>query len=238
MKRASAAVMMLVLFTSAASAAPLVDQWKLAARQMRGKLLQSVSTPAIEPNTPIGEALDFLSERFDLVVLLDIDAFRNDLKVEDLANQAVALRALNKVTLHTVLRLLLSQVSADYYVQADGVICVVPKATMVNRQIRQLVQTKFDKRSLVECMRELQEQTGVNIVVDAARAGELAKTPISAELNSASLESAVLIIADMAELTPVLIDNIYYITTAENAAKLQREQDKKREGVAVPVPNP
>ena len=40
--------------------------------------------------------------------------------------------------------------------------------------------------------------------------------------------AAVLILADMADLRPVALDNVLYVTTKENAEDLQARQDNQR----------
>ncbi len=63
-----------------------------------------------------------------------------------------------------------------------------------------------------------------------ARVGEAAKVPVSAELTNVPLDTAVRLLADMAGLKSVQIDNVVYVTTPANAAVLQKEQEQKMYG--------
>jgi hypothetical protein len=76
----------------------------------------------------------------------------------------------------------------------------------------------FDKRPLNEAIQELLGPTGMKLVVDAARAGEKSRAPVSATLEGTTVEAAVRLLADMADLRPVLYENVVYLTTKDNAA--------------------
>lgn len=71
--------------------------------------------------------------------------------------------------------------------------------------------------------------TGANIVLDA-RAKEKAKLAITADMHDVRLLAALRVLCDMCELQPVFLNNIFYITSKENAERLQRELDRKRYG--------
>ena len=57
--------------------------------------------------------------------------------------------------------------------------------------------------------------------------GEKGKFPVTASLLNVPVDSAVLILAEMAELKPVLIDRVIYVTTPENATRLRREMNRR-----------
>lgn len=234
----AATVLTAMVMVTACLAVPTVEKPKESkAAQVRNKLLQPVSIPEIEGHTPAKEALDFLSEKFEITYLIDTEAFKTDLMIHEPQHQPVKLPKMEQVRLHTILRMALGQLQADYYVAADGVVHIVPQPTVVRHQLKQAVQVKFDKRPLQEALQELQELSGFNIVLDVRRAADNARAPVSVQLNGVTLESAVIILADLAELKPILIDNVYYITTAANAAEMQKEQDRKRglvEGGVIP----
>jgi len=54
--------------------------------------------------------------------------------------------------------------------------------------------------------------------VDTARVGDKAKAPVSADLGGTTVEAAIRLLADMADLRPVIYDNVVYLTTKDNAA--------------------
>jgi hypothetical protein len=56
-------------------------------------------------------------------------------------------------------------------------------------------------------------------VIDS-RTEEKAKTRVTATFHSVPVDTAVLILADMADLRAVALDNVLYVTTKENAEQL------------------
>jgi hypothetical protein len=90
-----------------------------------------------------------------------------------------------------------------------------------------LVHVDFDRRPLNEALRELAESEGINVVIDP-RTGDKGKTPITLILNNVAFETAVRLLADMAELKVVAVNNVFYVTTDANAKALRAEQEKLR----------
>ena len=112
-------------------------------------------------------------------------------------------------------------------VQRDGLILIVPRDQAGAAELlRQRVEVSFDKRPLAEALEELADATGFNIVLDP-RVGDKAKASLTASLKGVPLETAVRVLADMADLKPVLLDNVFYVTTRANAAVLQAEQARR-----------
>jgi hypothetical protein len=85
-----------------------------------------------------------------------------------------------------------------------------------------LVTADFAKQPLEDALKELSKVTGYNIVLDA-RAGDKARAQMTADLVDVPLDTAVRILADMADLKAVLLDNVLYVTAKENAENLQSE---------------
>jgi hypothetical protein len=85
----------------------------------------------------------------------------------------------------------------------------------------------FDKKPVNEALQEVLEGTGLKLVVDTARAGDKAKAPVTADLDNVPRETCLRVLADLADLKPVVLDNVVYLTTKENAKGLQEEQDKR-----------
>jgi hypothetical protein len=76
----------------------------------------------------------------------------------------------------------------------------------------------FEKRPLQEALQELLKPTGMKLVVDTARVGDKGKTSVTANVDGATVEAAVRLLADMADLRPVIYDSVVYLTTKDNAA--------------------
>jgi type II secretory pathway component HofQ len=92
-----------------------------------------------------------------------------------------------------------------------------------------MVDANFDRRPLAEALHELADQSGINVVLDA-RAGEKARTEVTATLSHVPVDTAVQVLADMADLKSMAIDNVIYVTSKANAKTLQRELEHQRTG--------
>jgi hypothetical protein len=94
--------------------------------------------------------------------------------------------------------------------------------------LQQLVDIEFNKSHLEVALRELADQTGFSIILAMRRAAENANVPITAKLHGVGLEDSVHLLANMAGLKAVLIGDLLYVTTVDNAADLDSEA-KQRE---------
>src|SRR5262245_22284945 len=82
---------------------------------MREKLATAVTLDkGIDPNTPLKDALEFLSDRYDVTIIVDSNAFAQ-IGVQKVEEQPVQLPKMSGIPLSTVLRLLLGQVKGDMY---------------------------------------------------------------------------------------------------------------------------
>jgi hypothetical protein len=200
------------------------------AAQARERLNQPITLDrGIEPNTPIKDALEFLGEKFGLTLMLDTDAFRTDLQIQEAEAQPVRLPKMNQVRVEQVLRLLTRQVQGDYFVDRDGIVWIVPRDTLVTRLLNQTVTISFNKTPLNEALKKLSDEAGFSVVLDERRAADKGKTPVTADLRNVSVDAAILILADLAELKAVTINRAMYVTTAENATEIREELERKRQ---------
>ena len=96
------------------------------------------------------------------------------------------------------------------------------------RRLWPLVNASFAGESLEEALSKLARLSEITIVLDP-RAAKAAKTTTTAKLTNASVDSAVRLLADMADLKSVIVENMIYVTTKENADRLKGELDKRAE---------
>jgi hypothetical protein len=92
-----------------------------------------------------------------------------------------------------------------------------------------LVNATFDKVPLEDAVKELSEQADFSVLLDN-RAADKGHTPVSARLRNTPLDTAVRLLADMADLRPIHLDDVLYVTTKENAAALDARIDKEKTG--------
>ena len=190
-------------------------------------------TIEFEPNTPLREALAHIGERYNIAILLDPEAFKEDLNETDIENKPIKLPRLVDINLRTAVRVILDQVNGDFYVK-EGILRVVPKAR-ISGLIRQPIDAFFAKKPLTDALQELSLMSGVSIVLDA-RAEESAQLAITADLHNVPVHTALLVVTDMADLRPVVMDNLIYVTSKENAGVIERANFRQRAGI-VPEPD-
>jgi hypothetical protein len=77
-----------------------------------------------------------------------------------------------------------------------------------------------DRKPLDEVVAFLAEQGERNIAIDP-RVGDKAQAPISTYMINKPLDSALFLVADMAGLAYVQIDNTYYLTTPDRVASMK-----------------
>jgi hypothetical protein len=170
---------------------------------------------------PLKDVLEFLSDRFDLTLIINTQAFRAlDTPIDNVEEIRVKLPKMPGVALQSVFRLLLSQFNAACVVKRDFVEITTNKA--VQDIPKETVSVFAKQRPLAEVFDELAEQTGASIVVDT-RAEEKAQTFVRANLQGVSLQTAVRTLANMADLKVVVMDNLLLVTNAENAEQMRRE---------------
>jgi RNA polymerase sigma factor (sigma-70 family) len=86
-----------------------------------------------------------------------------------------------------------------------------------------LVWEKLDKVPLDKALRDIAEDSGVNVVLDP-RTEKKGSTEVTTTLRNVPVETAVEVLADMAGLTVVYRDNVVYVTTPENATVLLKSK--------------
>src|SRR5262249_34722613 len=114
------------------------------------------------------------------------------------------------------LRLVLDQLptaNATYLVRPGYVEITTIDTARPNRQF---VQANFFNQPLEDVLNELREQPVVSIVVDP-RFGSKAKSPVTSRFSAeTNLAQAVRLLADMADLKAVQVDNTLYVTSRSN----------------------
>jgi hypothetical protein len=203
---------------------------------LSARLAKTINFPGIDAKISLGDALGFLGERYGVNLEVNEAAFK-EAGVDNPLDQTIdkALPKMNNARLETVLRKLLARLPGDaaYLIRADG-IEVTPRAALklevwgadYEGPFLPLVHANFDRKPLAEALRELSDRTGFNIVVDA-RVTTKAETAVTAKLTNTPLDTAVRVLADMADLKPFLTDNLLYVTTKENATRLEEQERQK-----------
>src|SRR5262249_49931399 len=117
---------------------------------------------------------------------------------------------------------------------AGGDAVTIPADQAMEQDEGEPITLTVDDKPFSDVLRDLRQSTGANIVLDA-RAKDKAKLAVSATLHDVRLMAALRVLGDMCELQPVALNNIFYVTTKENAEKLQKEIDRRRYGAEMPL---
>ena len=216
---------------------------KSRAAQLREKLNMPITLDrGIDVSAPLKDAVEFLSDRYDVPFLFDTRGFEaiGVMKVE---YQPVQLPPMAGVKLKTVLQMLLSQVKGDVYtgtymVKDDYILLTTtyhadhafhddPPGGPLEAPT---VDVDLFQKPLSAALREIGDQTGANVVLDE-RVGETARKPVTAVLTRVRVDTAVRLLADMSGLRVAVLDNVLYVTSVENARELEAEHDARRRQV-------
>jgi hypothetical protein len=235
---ATAAVAGLALLAIAWAAPAPPAQEPLPAKFSRRVKFEGID----DPKTTLGDALDKLAKQFDLTFDVNEKAFKFE-QVMDVLKTEVAnpnpIPPMKNVRLDTVLRKLLGRVpvvsGATYLLRENHVEIttnnfVVPEicGSVPNSVPRlPLVWATLDKVPLEDALKDLAEQADFNVMLDN-RAAEKGKTPVTARLRNTPLDTAVRLLADMADLRAVHLDNVLYVTTKENAGAMDARLEKEK----------
>jgi RNA polymerase sigma factor (sigma-70 family) len=211
-------------------------------RELRDKLSRPIDiNRPIEANTSLSLAMDFLSDRYDLTILINPVGFPEEVDGKSIEKQPIQLPRMRGIPLGDVLRWLVEQVNGAYVIRSYYIEITTPERINpgawtkegFDRRKVPTVGATFQQRPLGEALSEIVHLTGINVVLDTNHlSAEQAKTVITAQFDNVPIDSAVRVVADMADLRPVALDGVLYVTTRERAQAL--EQDRVRQPVKKP----
>ncbi|MBX9625865.1 MAG: hypothetical protein K2X82_18845 [Gemmataceae bacterium] len=92
------------------------------------------------------------------------------------------------------------------------------------RQLRQRVDVDGEPAPFAAAVKKLAAGTGANVVLDP-RLKDRADTPVALKLDDVPLETAVRLLAEVADLRAVRLNNVLFVTTRERAEKLRPDAD-------------
>jgi hypothetical protein len=195
------------------------------------------------PNMTVAEFLKILNGWLknwdpDIAILVDVEAFKKETpdvytKESDWYDQRVKIpaepRRLNAVTL---LRTALDQLPTKNatFVLRRGLFEITTTARATPHALAQeKVLAAFERVPLAVAVEELSLITGASVVFDP-RVGDKRNTAVTATfLNDVSLRTALGMMADMADLRVVMLEQGLYLTTPEHADALRKEQKARQE---------
>ncbi len=222
----------------------------------REKLMNSVEYPGLEDaRATLIDALDMLDKRFGVTFDINEKAFEID-ELKDVARTPIAdptpippMRSSLSTILNKILRRVPAASGATYIIRRDHIEITTGAAVFrelgiagdeggpLIRPVLPLVWDNFKEVPLAQALPRLAESGDYNVVADP-QADEQLRTKITARLHNVPIETAVRLLANMADLSVVKLDNVYYVTTPSKAERLGKEQAQIKADKAVTSPEP
>jgi hypothetical protein len=212
-------------------------------RENQKKLNASIDFVGIEdPKTTLDEILKDLGKRYEIFFDINERAFEaeglKDVKSTPLVSEGMPIPPMKGVSLDYVLRKILSRIpvasGATYMNRGESIEITSPQFRFAeihpdpDRPGRlPLAHVTLDKQSLEDALKKLADHSSFNIVLDA-RCSEKARILVTADLANVPIDTAVRLLAEMAELKVVLVDNVLFVTTKESAKELHEEYRRRR----------
>jgi hypothetical protein len=193
-----------------------------------------------DPKTKLIEATDQLGKIYNLTFDFNEKAFKDEM-LPDVPNTEIigsSILSPMKAELRSVLKKILTRVparsGATYLIRKDSVEITTQAAVRADLGMKEdeellpLVWKYFCEDPLAEALDTLSENSGYNVVLDPRVRGKTRDTVVTARLINVPVDTAVRIVADMAGLAVVRRDNIFYLTTPENARRMREEAPHRR----------
>jgi hypothetical protein len=180
------------------------------------------------------EAIGHLKDRTQLPVLVDQMALQQ-MGLVDGGPVNVELRN-TRGKIRQALQHLLASHNLTYIIIEDSIL-ITTEETALNRQMRQRIPIDLNEVPAGKAIREIARQAGVAIVVDP-RVAKAVNQPITLQLEEASVETGLRLIAELVDLKAVRIGNAVFVTDPARADRIRKEEafhDARGGGVIGPA---
>jgi hypothetical protein len=215
------------------------------AQELNKALSQVINFKGFEdPKTTLIEALDILGKQYNVTFDVNEKAFAADNALNDVLRYEIAspnpipeMRASLRAVVKKILSRLPVESGATLVIRKDFIEITTQKAVRdelglpEGRALLPLVFEDFDDQPLPVALRTLANATGLSVVLDHSAADKLPK--VTAQFHNVPVDTAVRVLADMADLGMVRLDNVLYVTARDKAARLQADQPAPK-----PTPKP
>jgi hypothetical protein len=138
--------------------------------------------------------------------------------------------SLKQIKLREGLKAILAPYNLKFGLTTDGVF-ISTEDGVITKQLRQRVSLDCDGTAFATAAKQLAADTGANVVVDP-RLGEKANKGVNLKLDDVPLETAIRLLAEVADLRAIRMSNVLFVTTPEKAEKLRPDAD----GPTAPTP--
>lgn len=159
----------------------------------------------------LNDVITDLKEKTRVPVVLDNQVYNFGLD----PNQPIINVNLKQVKLKEGLRAALAPFNLKYGLTSEGLF-ISTEDGVITKQLRQRVSLDCDGTEFGAAVKQLAIDTGANVVVDP-RLGDKSKKPVTLKLDDVPLETAVRLLAEVADLRAVRSSNVLFVTTVEKA---------------------
>jgi hypothetical protein len=121
----------------------------------------------------------------------------------------------------TALQNMLSPHQLTYVILADSVL-ITTEEFGHQRQMRQRVDVDLKEVALKDALKKLADDTGATLIIDP-RQSDKAQGKVSIQLDDVTVETAVRLLTELADLSSVRVGNVLFVTTEHRAEKLRKE---------------
>jgi hypothetical protein len=188
-----------------------------------------------DPETKWEDAFRYLERRLNIRILIDEKSFAAEgleVRTNPIGREIPKLRASFGTVLRTILARIPVESGAVFALRPNGIEITTTAALRAelgmpaHRSLLPLVWDAFDNTPVDEALGRVSQFTGFSVVIDPRAAEQVRKTKTNAELNNVPADTAVRLLANMAGQSVVRMDNVFYVTTRENAVALRAEQEQ------------
>jgi hypothetical protein len=165
------------------------------------------------------DVLTDLKERTKISIIVDNSIYQFGLDPA----QAFVNVNLKQVKLREGLKAILAPFNLKFGLTSEGVY-ISTEEGVITRQLRQRVSVDCDGTAFGLAAKQLAADTGANVVVDP-RLGDKANKAVNLKLEDVPLETAIRLLAEVADLRAIRMSNVLFVTTPEKAEKLRPDAD-------------
>jgi len=202
----------------AAAPAPAVPAKNASPMEAARKALDEVGDMNYQ-NKSLNEVIADLKDKSKLTVIIDPIVYQFGFN-PNMPNVTVNLK---QVKLKDGLRKALAPFNLKCGLTREG-LYISTEEGLTSKQLRQHVSLDCDGTAFDTAAKQLAADTGANLVIDP-RLGDKAKKTVTLKLDDVPLETAVRLLAEVADLGTVRMSNVLFVTTAERAEKLRPNAD-------------
>ena len=203
---------------SGAAPAPVVPAKNASPMDAARKALDEVADMNYQGKS-LNEVIGDLKDKSKVEVTIDPMVYQFGLD----PNQPTVTVALKGVKMKDGLRQVLAPFNLKCGLTKDG-LYISTEEGLTTKQLRQRVSVDCDGTAFAAAVKQLAADTGANVVIDP-RLKDKANAAVTLKLEDVPLETAVRLLAEVADLGAVRMSNVLFVTTADRAEKLRPSSD-------------